>query len=91
MGLLTFILLGLVAGLIARALMPGRQSMGLVATTLLGIAGSFVGGLLGSLFHGGRNGHLLDLRPSGIIGSILGALIVLFLFTRISRHRAAAT
>lgn len=91
MGLLTFILLGLVAGLIARAIMPGRQSMGLVATTLLGIAGSFVGGLLGSLVHGGRNGHLFDLRPSGIIGSIIGALVVMFLFSRVGRHRTAAT
>ena len=75
MGLLAFILFGLVIGLVARAIMPGRQSMGLIATTLLGIAGSFVGGLVGSLIYGGR---VLELHSSGIIGSILGALLVMF-------------
>ncbi|HSP19463.1 MAG TPA: GlsB/YeaQ/YmgE family stress response membrane protein, partial [Myxococcaceae bacterium] len=50
MGIITMIVIGLVAGLIARAIVPGRQSMGVLATMLLGIVGSFVGGLLGSLF-----------------------------------------
>ena len=45
MGILTMIVIGLVAGLIARAIVPGRQSMGVLATMLLGIVGSFVGGL----------------------------------------------
>ena len=47
MGIIAFLVIGLIAGLIARALMPGNQSMGLLATTLLGIAGSFVGGFVG--------------------------------------------
>ena len=76
MGILAFILFGLVIGLVARALMPGRQSMGLVPTTLLGMTGSFVGGLVGSVIQGGR---MFELHSAGIIGSLLGALLVMFL------------
>jgi uncharacterized membrane protein YeaQ/YmgE (transglycosylase-associated protein family) len=85
MGLLAFILFGLVVGLIARALMPGRQSMGLIATALLGMAGSFVGGLIASVIYGGR---MFELHTSGIIGSILGALLVMFLVGMSSRRGA---
>lgn len=85
MSIITFILLGIVAGFLARALMPGRQSMGLVATALLGMAGSLVGGLLGSLISGDR---LFDLHAAGLIGSVVGALIVLFLVTAAGRRRA---
>jgi uncharacterized membrane protein YeaQ/YmgE (transglycosylase-associated protein family) len=86
MSVLAFILFGLVIGLVARAIMPGRQSMGLLATTLLGMAGSFIGGLVGSLIHGGR---ILELHTSGIIGSLLGALLVMFLAGMGTRRRAA--
>ncbi len=75
MSILMFIVLGLVAGLLARAITPGRQSMGLVATTLLGMAGSFVGGLVASLF---TNDSMFALHTSGIIGSVIGAIAVLF-------------
>jgi uncharacterized membrane protein YeaQ/YmgE (transglycosylase-associated protein family) len=74
MSIILFLVFGLVVGLIARAVMPGKQSMGLAMTTLLGVVGSFVGGLIGSLFYGGR---LTDLNAAGIIGSVLGALAVL--------------
>jgi uncharacterized membrane protein YeaQ/YmgE (transglycosylase-associated protein family) len=77
MGLIAFILIGLIAGLIARAILPGNQSMGLVATTLLGMVGSLVGGLVGSLFR--SDGTLFSLHPSGIIMSVLGAIVVLLL------------
>ncbi len=76
MGLLAFILFGLVIGLIARAVMPGRQSMGLLPTTLLGMAGSFIGGLVGSVIEGGR---LFQLHTAGIIGSVVGAIVVMLL------------
>jgi uncharacterized membrane protein YeaQ/YmgE (transglycosylase-associated protein family) len=80
MGLLAFILFGLIIGLIARAVMPGRQSMGLLATTLLGMAGSFIGGLIGGVIEGGRvGGHLFQLHPAGIIGSVVGAVVVMLL------------
>ena len=77
MSIIAFILIGLIAGLIARAIMPGRQSMGLLATTLLGMAGSLVGGFIGSLLS--RDGEVFSLHPAGIIMSILGALLVMFL------------
>jgi len=86
LGIITMIVIGLVAGLMARAIVPGRQSMGVLATMLLGIVGSFVGGLLGSLFS--SDGNLMDLRPSGLIWSIVGAVIVLLLVGFAGRRRA---
>jgi uncharacterized membrane protein YeaQ/YmgE (transglycosylase-associated protein family) len=85
MGILAFIVIGLLAGLIARAIMPGNQSMGLVATTLLGMVGSLVGGLVGSLFS--RDGRIFDLHPTGIIMSVLGAVLVMFLMGFSGRRR----
>ncbi|MCP3162895.1 GlsB/YeaQ/YmgE family stress response membrane protein [Myxococcus qinghaiensis] len=85
MGIIAFLVIGLLAGLIARALMPGNQSMGLVATTLLGIVGSFVGGFIGSLFR--SDGRVFDLHPTGLLFSVLGALAVLFLVGLAGRRR----
>jgi len=87
MSIIAFILLGIVAGFLARALMPGRQSMGFMATAVLGMAGSFVGGFIGSLLSGDR---LFDLHASGLIGSVVGALLVLFLVTVVGRRRSRA-
>lgn len=87
MSILSFILFGLIIGLIARALMPGRQSMGLVATALLGMAGSVVGGLIASVIYGG---NVLELHTSGIIGSVLGALIIMILSGIAGGRRHAA-
>jgi uncharacterized membrane protein YeaQ/YmgE (transglycosylase-associated protein family) len=76
---------GLIVGALARLLVPGRQSMGLVATMVLGIVGSFIGGFLGSLLFGGE----ITLRnPAGWIGGIIGAVIALLIFMRASRSRA---
>ncbi|MGZ6029944.1 MAG: GlsB/YeaQ/YmgE family stress response membrane protein [Myxococcaceae bacterium] len=86
MGIITMIVIGLVAGLIARAIVPGRQAMGVLATMLLGIVGSFVGGLLGSLFS--SDGNLMDLRPSGLVWSVVGAVVVLVLVGFAGRRRA---
>ncbi len=88
MGVIAFLIIGLIAGLIARAITPGRQSMGLLATTLLGMVGSLVGGLIGSLFE--RNGRLFDLRPSGLIMSVIGAIVVLLLVGAAGRRRIHA-
>lgn len=85
MGILAFIIIGLIAGLIARAILPGNQSMGLLATTLLGIAGSFVGGLIGSLFSSNRG--ILDLHPSGLIMSVIGAIVLLLIVGYAGRGR----
>lgn len=83
MGLLLFLVFGFVVGLVARAVMPGEQRMGVVMTTVLGAAGALLGGFLGSLISGHS---VAELHAAGFIGSVLGALAVLFLvggfFTR---------
>jgi uncharacterized membrane protein YeaQ/YmgE (transglycosylase-associated protein family) len=87
MSIILFVVFGLVVGLLARALLPGRQSMGLLATALLGIVGSFVGGFLVSLVTHNR---VTDLNTAGVIGSVLGAILVLLVASRFSRSRALA-
>lgn len=84
MSILMFILFGLIVGFLARAIMPGRQSMGFLATALVGIGGSFVGGIIGNLMSGAP---LLDLHSSGFIGSIVGSLIVLAIMGYAGRRR----
>ncbi|MDC0713475.1 GlsB/YeaQ/YmgE family stress response membrane protein [Stigmatella sp. ncwal1] len=88
MGIIAFIIIGLIAGLIARAILPGRQSMGLIATTLLGMVGSLVGGLVGSLFA--RDGRLFDVHPTGILMSVIGSIVVLLLVGAAGRRRVHA-
>ncbi|WP_457099076.1 GlsB/YeaQ/YmgE family stress response membrane protein [Microbacterium sp. P5_E9] len=84
------IVIGLIAGLIARAVIPGKQSIGILLTIVLGIVGSFVGGFLGFLIFGSDpNGGFL--QPSGIIGSIIGAIIVLGLYVFFARRRVTGT
>ena len=84
------IVIGLIAGLIARAVIPGKQSMGILLTIVLGIVGSFVGGFLGFLLFGADpNGGFLP--PAGIIGSIIGAIIVLGLYVLFTRRRTTRT
>jgi uncharacterized membrane protein YeaQ/YmgE (transglycosylase-associated protein family) len=73
MSIIWIIVVGLVVGLIARAVMPGEQKMGLVLTTVLGVAGSFVAGYLGQAIGWYQAG-----QGAGFIGSIVGALILLF-------------
>ena len=76
-GLIVYLLVvGVVAGFIARLLVPGRNPMGFWATVVLGIGGSFVGGFLGYVIFN-RDLHDGALQTSGIIGSIVGAIIVL--------------
>jgi uncharacterized membrane protein YeaQ/YmgE (transglycosylase-associated protein family) len=75
-------LFGLVAGAIARLLVPGRQAMGILMTIVLGIVGSLVGGFIGYMFMGGGD----PLQPSGWIMSIIGAVIVLGLFVAMTRR-----
>ncbi len=89
MFILTFLIIGFLAGLIARALVSGPGPKGLIRTTVLGIVGSFVGGFLGYvLFH--RDLSEGALQPSGIIGSIIGAVLVLLIYRR-SRYGSRRT
>ena len=83
MSLLVFLIFGFFVGLLARAVLPGRQNMGLIMTTVLGAIGSFLGGLLGNMISGTPMG---EVHPAGWIGSIIGAVIVLGV-TGMGRHR----
>jgi uncharacterized membrane protein YeaQ/YmgE (transglycosylase-associated protein family) len=79
--IISLIVIGLIAGALARLIVPGKQNLSIPMTILLGIIGSFVGGFLGYLiFH--KDGQDGFFQASGIIGSIIGAIIVLLLWTR---------
>jgi uncharacterized membrane protein YeaQ/YmgE (transglycosylase-associated protein family) len=82
MNIIGWILFGLVVGAIAKFLMPGRDPGGWIVTILLGIAGSFVGGFLATTLMG------RDQQSAGWIGSILGAIVLLFIYRLIVGRRA---
>lgn len=84
---LFLIVIGLVGGFIARAVVPGSDSMGIVATILLGIVGSFVGGFLGYAIAGGDADNSNALRPAGLIGSILGSIVALLVYRAANGRR----
>jgi uncharacterized membrane protein YeaQ/YmgE (transglycosylase-associated protein family) len=85
--ILTILVVGLIAGALARLLVPGKQDMSILMTIVLGIVGSFVGGLLGYLiFHKDASDGFL--QPAGIIGSLIGAVIVLLVWTRAGARRS---
>jgi uncharacterized membrane protein YeaQ/YmgE (transglycosylase-associated protein family) len=80
------IIIGAIAGFLARAIVPGKDSMSILATIVLGIVGSFVGGLLASLLFGSEDGESF-LRPSGLIGSIIGAIIALVIYNMVTGRK----
>jgi uncharacterized membrane protein YeaQ/YmgE (transglycosylase-associated protein family) len=81
--ILGWIVFGLIAGAIARLLVPGRQPMGLLMTMLLGIVGSLAGGLISWAFMGGPG---QPFAPSGWIMSIIGAVLVLWIYLYFERQ-----
>jgi uncharacterized membrane protein YeaQ/YmgE (transglycosylase-associated protein family) len=85
--ILYLIVIGVIAGFIARALVPGKDSMSVAATIVLGIVGSFIGGFIGYVLthHDASDGAF---QASGIIGSILGAIVALLVYRAVgSRGR----
>jgi uncharacterized membrane protein YeaQ/YmgE (transglycosylase-associated protein family) len=88
--ILYLLVIGLVAGFIARAIVPGKDAMSIGATIVLGIVGSFIGGFIGYALthHDAADGAF---QASGIIGSIVGAVIALLVYRAVngrSHHRA---
>jgi uncharacterized membrane protein YeaQ/YmgE (transglycosylase-associated protein family) len=78
MGLVWTIIIGFLVGLAARAILPGRQIMGVIMTTLLGVAGSLLAGYAGQLLGYYRLGE-----PVGFVASVVGALVILFLWSKL--------
>ena len=82
MSVLAWIILGLIAGAIAKAIMPGRDPGGCIVTILLGIGGALLAGWLGNMLGWYRQG-----QGAGFIAAIIGAIIILFIWRLIARRR----
>lgn len=80
MAFIWMLVVGLIVGLIARAIMPGSQNLGLILTTILGIVGALVGGFLGQAL-----GLYAEGSQVGLIASVVGAIIVLFVYGIIAK------
>lgn len=76
-------IVGIVIGALARWIMPGADHMNLIATGILGIVGSFVGGFIVRMFSKAPAADGSKIQPAGIIMSVIGALIVLFIYNRL--------
>jgi len=76
-----YIIVGFIVGLIARAIMPGAQQLGFIMTTLIGIGGAIVGGLIARLFSKPEPGATF--HQAGFIMSIIGAIILLFIWIKL--------
>ena len=85
MGILTWIILGLVAGALAKLIMPGDQGGGIILTIVLGVVGALVGGFLGTVLFGLGDVSGFDLRS--VLIAVGGAILVLFLYGLVSRRR----
>jgi len=81
MGILSWIVLGLIAGGLAKLIMPGRDPGGIIVTMLIGIAGAIVGGFIFSLFGGGG---VSGVNLGSIIVAIIGALVLLSLYRMVA-------
>ena len=88
MGIIGFLIVGLIAGFIARAVVPGDDHMGIIPTIVLGIVGSFVGGAIGAIFS--SNHKILDFHASGLIGSIIGAIVALIVYNAVTGRKRSA-
>jgi len=86
MGIIGWIVLGLIAGAIAKAILPGKQGGGWIATLLLGIVGALLGGFLGSAIFGVNLGGFFEIRTWLL--AIGGSLVVLLIWGLVTRNRA---
>lgn len=90
MGFLGFLLLGLIAGAIAKLILPGKQAGGWIATLILGVVGALLGGWLGGLIFNINLGGFFELRTwlLAIVGSLIVLIIWGFISSRLSGRRA---
>jgi len=90
MHIIGFLIFGLIIGLLARAIFPGRQHMGWLATAILGMVGSLVGGLIGHAIFGSSSqaNGTWGFTPGGWISSIVGAIIVLWIYLAVAGRRS---
>ncbi len=86
MSFIWWLIIGLIAGALARLIMPGRDAMSILATMVLGIIGSIVGGLVSWAIWGAET-EGGGFRPAGLLLSILGAILVLWIY-RMARSRS---
>jgi len=86
--IITMLVIGAIAGYVARLLVPGPDPMGVVRTIVLGIVGSFIGGFLGYVLFDKDIGEGA-LQASGVIGSIIGAVIALLIYNAVTRPRTS--
>jgi uncharacterized membrane protein YeaQ/YmgE (transglycosylase-associated protein family) len=86
--IITMLVVGLIAGFLARAIVPGPDPMGIGGTIVLGVIGSFIGGFLGYLLFGKDAGEGA-LQPSGVIGAVIGAVIALLVYRSTNRSHGA--
>ena len=86
--ILGLIIVGLIAGALARFLVPGRDPMGIGATIALGILGSFVGGFLADVLFRSDTADR-GLNPAGLIGSVIGAIVLLLIYNAVTNRRGA--
>lgn len=87
--LIGWLIIGLVAGGLARLMIPGRQPMGLLLTIILGLVGSLVGGFISSLLFG-YDPDAPGLHASGLLMSTIGAILVLGLYIKSSQSRISS-
>lgn len=85
--IIVMLIVGLIAGALARLLLPGKDPMSVWMTILLGIAGSFVGGFIGSLIWRPEDGSYF--HPGGIVLSVVGAVLLLWIWRMIQKRRTA--
>lgn len=81
-------IIGLIVGIVAKFLMPGKDPGGFIVTGLLGVAGMFVGGWLASLLFGSHIGANGQIEPAGFIGGVIGAMILLAGWRMLQRKRS---
>ena len=88
MSWLWMFIVGLIVGIVAKFLMPGKDPGGFIVTAILGIAGMFLGGWLSSVIFGTHVGANGNIEPAGFVGGVIGALILLAIYRVFMRKRA---